>query len=221
MENRLLRAVLVIVLASPLSVLADNARESTEGVRDADPGSVLDPQIERRRIREADIDTENFEVGAYAGILSIEDFGAQPVVGVRLDYHLSEDVFLEAVIGHAKADETSFETLNAGVQLLTDDERDYTYYQALVGYNLLPGEAFLTRNRTYNNALYLIGGAGMTEFAGDDHFTLGLGVGYRLLINDLVAVRVDMKDHVFNLDVLGEDKTTHNLELTAGVSLFF
>jgi len=67
----------------------------------------------------------------------------------------------------------------------------------------------------------LLGGAGITDFAGDEHFTLGVGVGYRLLVNDLIAVRVDMKDHIFNLDVLGEDKTTHNLELTAGVSLFF
>ena len=30
-----------------------------------------------------------------------------------------------------------------------------------------------------------------------------------------------MKDHIFNLDVLGEDKTTHNLELTAGIGVFF
>ena len=117
--------------------------------------------------------------------------------------------------------ETSFETLNAGVQLLTDDEREYTYYQVGVGYNLLPGEAFLSENRAYNNALYLMGGAGMTDFAGDDQFTLSLGVGYRLLINDWMALRVDMKDHIFNLDVLGEDKTTHNLELTAGIGVFF
>jgi len=221
MENRLLRIVLAIVMASPLSALADGSSSSAEVVRDADPGSVLDPQIERRRVREVNIDTENFEAGVYAGILSIEDFGAQPVVGLRLDYHLSEDIFLEAVVGQAKADETSFEALSAGVQLLTDEEREYTYYQASVGYNLLPGEAFLSRNRTFNNALYLLGGAGMTEFAGDDHFTLGVGVGYRLLVNDWLTVRVDMKDHIFNLDVLGEDKTTHNLELTAGVGLFF
>ena len=48
--------------------------DDTSAVRDADPESVLDPQIERRRIKEADIDSENFEAGVYAGILSIEDF---------------------------------------------------------------------------------------------------------------------------------------------------
>ena len=81
MENRLLCIVLAIVMVSPLSALADDSSSSGQVVRDADPGSVLDPQIERRRVREADIDTENFEIGTYAGILSIEDFGAQPVVG--------------------------------------------------------------------------------------------------------------------------------------------
>ena len=220
METRFLPAVLILPLLLPTAAMAETA-DDTSAVRDADPESVLDPQIERRRIKEADIDSENFEAGGYAGILSIEDFGAQPVVGVRLDYHLSEDVFFEAVLGRAEAGETSFETLNAGVRLLNDDEREFTYYQASVGYNLLPGEAFLSGGRTFNNALYLLGGAGITDFAGEEHFTLGVGVGYRLLVNDLIAVRVDMKDHIFNLDVLGEDKTTHNLELTAGVSLFF
>lgn len=220
METRLLPAVLILALL--LSVAATvQAADNSAVVRDADPASVLDPQIERRHIKEADIDSENFEAGLYAGILSIEDFGAEPVMGVRLDYHLSEDVFFEAVLGQAEAGETSFETLNAGVRLLNDEDREFTYYQASVGYNLLPGEAFLAGGRTFNNALYLLGGAGMTDFAGDEHFTLGLGAGYRLLVNDLIAVRVDMKDHIFNLDVLGKDKTTHNLELIAGVSVFF
>lgn len=219
METRFLCIVLTLLL--PLLANGDAQTDQEDVVRDARPESVLDPRIERRRITEADIDSENFEVGIYAGLISIEDFGAQPVVGLRLDYHLSEDVFFEAMLGSAEADETSFERLNAGVQLLTDDERSFTYYQAAVGYNLLPGEAFLSRHRVFNNALFLLGGAGMTEFAGDDQFTVSLGVGYRLLVNDFAAVRVDMKDHMFNLDVLGEDKLTHNMELTAGVSLFF
>ncbi|MCK0153416.1 outer membrane beta-barrel domain-containing protein [Alcanivorax sp. S6407] len=219
MENRLLCIVLSLLL--PLLANGEEQAEQEDVVRDARPESVLDPQIERRQITEADIDTENFEAGVYVGMISIEDFGTQPVLGLRLNYHLSEDIFFEGVLGRAKADETSFERLNDGVELLTDDERAFTYYQGAVGYNLLPGEAFLNRNRAFNNALYVLGGAGITEFAGDEHFTISLGVGYRLLINDFTTVRVDMKDHLFNLDVLGEDKMTQNMEFSAGVSLFF
>ena len=221
METWFLRLVLILAWMTSGTVFAEGTDDRESVVREASPESVLDPRIDRRRIREAEIDTENFEAGIYAGLISIEDFGTQPVIGLRFDYHLSEDVFFEAALGRAKGDETSFETLNAGVQLLTDEEREFTYYQASIGYNLLPGEAFLTRNRAFNNSLFLIGGAGMTDFAGDEYFTISAGVGYRLLINDFTAVRVDMKDHIFTHDILGEDKTTHNLEMTAGVSLYF
>ena len=221
METWFLRLVLILAWMTSGTVFAEGTDDRESVVREASPESVLDPRIERRRIREAEIDTENFEAGIYAGLISIEDFGTQPVIGLRFDYHLSEDVFFEAALGRAKGDETSFETLNAGVQLLTDEEREFTYYQASIGYNLLPGEAFLTRNRAFNNSLFLIGGAGMTDFAGDEYFTISAGVGYRLLINDFTAVRVDMKDHIFTHDILGEDKTTHNLEMTAGASLYF
>ncbi|MEE3320247.1 MAG: outer membrane beta-barrel domain-containing protein [Pseudomonadota bacterium] len=219
METRVLCVVLGLLL--PLLGHAEEQAEQEDVVRDARPESVLDPRIERRRITEAEIDTENFEAGIYTGLISIEDFGTQPLIGLRLNYHLSEDVFFEAMLGRSKADETSFERLNAGVELLTDDQRAYTYYQAGVGYNLLPGEAFLGENRAFNNALYLLGGAGMTDFAGEEFFTLSLGVGYRLLINDFTTVRVDMKDHIFSMDILGEDRMTNNIELSAGVSLFF
>lgn len=226
MESRLRSYVLSVALMLPVIAghaaqdAVSNGAQAQDG-RASAPESVLDPRIERRRIQEADIDAENFEIGVYAGMLSIEDFGTEPLLGVRLDYHLSDSVFFEAAISYAEAGETSFETLNPGVDLLSDDEREFLQYQVALGYNLLPGEAFLNKNRAYNNSLFLLGGAGMTEFAGDEHFTLTLGAGYRLLLNDLVAIRVDMKDHIFNLDVLGKEKTTQNLELSAGVSVFF
>jgi hypothetical protein len=48
---------------------------------------IINPQVERREIRRKRIDTEDFELGAYAGIMSIEDFESSTVVGARLAYH--------------------------------------------------------------------------------------------------------------------------------------
>jgi hypothetical protein len=36
-----------------------------------------------------------------------------------------------------------------------------------------------------------------------------------------VAFRVDFRDHLFDIDLLGEEKTTHNLEASIGVTVFF
>ena len=42
------------------------------------PPRVIEPEVERRKIKVPRIDTENFEVGGCFGALSIEDFGTQP-----------------------------------------------------------------------------------------------------------------------------------------------
>ena len=186
-----------------------------------DAGAVISPELERRTITEADIDSEDFEVGAFVGVMSIEDFGSNVVYGARGAYHITEDFFAEAAIGRTKAGETSFETLSGGAQVLTDSQRKLTYYNLSLGYNILPGEAFIGKGHAFNSALYLIAGVGNTEFADDGHFTINVGAGYRFLANDWVALHVDFRDHIFDSDLLGKDKTTHNLEGTAGISFFF
>ena len=106
------------------------------------PGQVIDPEVERREIKEPAIDREDFELGAFVGIMSIEDFGTNVVYGVRLAYHLTEGFFVEGTIGQSEGGLTSFEILSGGATLISDDERVLTYYNLNLGYNILPGEVF-------------------------------------------------------------------------------
>jgi outer membrane beta-barrel protein len=138
----------------------------------------------------------------------------------RLDYHLTEELFIEGTIGQSKAGETSYEAIIGGAPLLTDDERTLTYYDVSIGFNILPGEAFLTQNVTYNNALFVVAGVGSTEFAGADRFTINLGLGYRILFTDYMALRFDFRDHIFDMD-LWEEKYTHNLEFSTSLTFLF
>jgi outer membrane beta-barrel protein len=182
---------------------------------------VIEPQVERREIKRARIDTEDFEIGAYFGVLSIEDFESNTVYGGRLAYHLSEDFFIEGTVGRSKAGRTSYETLSGAAALLDDDDRNYTYYALSVGWNALPGEVFIGKNRAYNSAFYLVAGIGSTTFAGDDRFTVSGGFGYRILPTDWLAVHFDVRDHVFDIDLLGKKKIVNNLEAHLGLSIFF
>ncbi len=182
---------------------------------------VIEPQVERREIKRARIDTEDFEIGAYFGVISIEDFESSTVYGGRLAYHLTEDFFIEGTVGKAKAGRTSYERLAGSASLLDDDDRDYKYYALSLGWNALPGEIFIGENRAYNSAFYLIAGIGSTTFAGDDRFTISGGFGYRVLPTDWMAVRFDVRDHVFDIDLLGEKKIVNNLEAHLGLSIFF
>jgi outer membrane beta-barrel protein len=184
-------------------------------------GPVIEPQVERREIRRPRIDTEDFELGAYVGVLSIEDFESNVVYGARLAYHLTEDFFLEGTVGKSRAGRTSYENLSGSADLLDDDDRDYTYYALSLGWNALPGEIFIGKNRAYNSAFYLIAGIGSTNFAGDDRFTVNAGFGYRVLPTDWIAVHLDVRDHIFDTDLLGEKKIVNNLEAHLGLSIFF
>ncbi len=182
---------------------------------------IIQPEIARREIEDIDIDEEDFEVGLFVGFLSIEDFGTDVVYGARLAYHVTEGIFMEMALGRSEAGETSYETLSGDIQLLPDEDRKYTYYNLSLGYNLLPGEVFISDQFTFNSQFYLIGGIGSTHFAGNDEFTVNIGAGYRLLLTDWVALHLDLRDHMFDSDLLGEEKTTHNLEYHAGLTLFF
>ncbi len=185
------------------------------------PEQVVDPEVERREVKEPEIDTEDFEFGAFAGVLSIEDFGSDLVYGLRLAYHVTEGFFVEGTVGQSEAGLTSFEVLSGGAPILSDDERQFTYYNLNVGYNILPGEAFIGEARAYNNSLYLIAGLGSIRFAGDDRFSVNFGFGYRFILTDAISLRLDFRDHLYDIDLLGEEKTTHNLEGTLGLSVFF
>ena len=221
----------VLFLALPMLALSLSGCASTKsffgwGNKSAPPPAdapeqVIDPQVERRKIKEPAIDSENFEIGAFAGIMSIEDFGSDLVYGTRLTYHVTEGFFIEGAIGKTTAGLTSFEILGGGAPILSESERDFLYYNLSVGYNILPGEAYIGEARAFNTGLYVIGGLGSTRFAGDDRFTVNFGAGYRFVLTDSIAIHMDFRDHMYDIDVLGEEKTAHNLEATLGVTVFF
>ena len=186
-----------------------------------DDRPLIEPDVTPVPVTEALIDTENFEIGAFVGVLNIEDFESSLLYGGKLTYHLSESFFFEAGVGFAEGGETSFEKLAGNVEVRTDSERDYSYYNINLGYNVLPGEAFLTENYAFNTNFYLIAGAGATDFAGDTRFTLNAGAGYQVLLTDSVAVQIGVRQHYYRIDVLGAEKTSMNTEVSTGLSVFF
>lgn len=213
MANRFQRLLLGLALAgsAPLALAQD----------DGPLGDIVGPDEERRSISERDLDTENFEFGVFYGLMSVEDFGSNDVAGASLSYHVSEDFFLQANYGMTETRETSYELLSGAVELLTEDQREYTYYNLSLGYNFLPGQIYLTENWSFNTSAYVIGGAGNTEFAGQEYFTYNLGAGFKLFATDWLAFDLGMRGHVFTHELFGREVEVNNLEARLGVSVFF
>ena len=185
------------------------------------PPRVIEPEVARRRIKVPRIRSSNVEMGLFYGALSIEDFGTHPVYGITAAYHITEDFFFQGEAGRSRGGRTSFETLGGNVQLLTESERRFTYYDLSLGYNFLPGEAFIGRGIAMTSAFYLLGGIGGTDFAGDTKFTVNFGAGYRVVPTDWLALHITVQDRVFQSSLLGTTKLTNNLEARIGTTVFF
>jgi outer membrane beta-barrel protein len=214
---------LPVLLLSGLALVATAppARAQQAPGAEATTPQVVEPRVKRRDVNPPGLDTENFEAGLFVGTVSIEDFGASVSYGGRIAYHFTEDVFAEATVGTAKAGRTSYEDLSGAAELLTSSERQFTHYDLAIGWNALPGEVFLGGRRALPSAVYFTLGAGSTRFAGDDHFTVVLGTGLRVLANDWIAVHLDARNIAFESDLLGDNKLTHNLQFTFGLTAFF
>ncbi len=181
---------------------------------------VIEPTVPRRDVRVPKIPSRDIIAGAYLGTYSSEDFGASFVYGARLGYHITEDFFVEAVYGTTSvSDENYRQILPGGV--FPEKEETLSYYNLSVGYNILPGEVFFGSRYAMASALYLIAGVGSTKFLEQSKQTINFGLGYRVFLKDWAAIQVDFRDHLYTLDLLGQSKSTQNLELTAGITFFF
>ncbi len=182
--------------------------------------SVVAPVVTRRQVRQVKIDAEDFEIGPYMGVVALEEFGLHPSYGVRLSYHLSEDLFAEVNVGRSKGGLASYERLT-GINLFPDSGRQITYYDLGGYYNLLPGEVFLGRGRALNTSLYVGGSVGALRFAGDNNFTVAVGGGYRVMVNDWLSMRIDLRDRLMRSPLPGLGRASHNLESYLGFTVFF
>ncbi len=223
MEIRLSSILLAAALLSGCGWFHRGEKAPTAVVAEDSHGdpTVIEPQVNRRDVKTPKIKAKDFEVGAYFGALSIEDFGTNPLYGIRGAYHVTEDFFLEGFLARSKAGTSSLEETFPQITVLSNSGRHFTYYDLDLGYNVLPGEIFLGRGRAYNTALYVTVGMGDVKFVNQDQFALNFGIGTRILITDWLAAHLDVRDHVFESDIFGVDKNVHNIEATLSLTTFF
>ncbi len=211
---------LAIALASLPAVLPVAAQ--AQATQDTKPANqqVIVPEVERRNVKLPRIPSKDFSVGLLGGTYSTQGFGASAVGGLRLGYHITEDFFVESVVAQTKVSDELFRQILPG-GVYPNEEEKLTYYNLSVGYNVLPGEVFIGSKHAKASAIYLIGGVGSTKIVNQRRQTFNFGLGVRLLLADWAAVQVDLRDHIFPLDILGKRQTMQNLELTAGLTFYF
>ena len=186
----------------------------------ANNDQVVIPEVDRRDIEKPKFPSNDFEVGLFTGTYATQNFGSSWVYGARIGYHITEDFFVQGVYAQTKVSDELFRQILPGGIFQTDSEK-LSYYNFSIGYNFLPGEIFIGGRRARPSQFYVIAGVGSTKFDQQTKTTFNAGFGYRLYLADWAAFQLDLRDHVFSLDLLGKRQSTQNVEFTGGLTVFF
>lgn len=211
--------------ALSLTLATDAAAQGNAPVapaRDAarNQDQVVVPEVDRRAVRLPRIASKDFEIGPFLGTYAVQNFGSSVVYGLRAGYHITEDFFAEATYGRSKVSDDTFRQILPG-GIFVDKTSTLAYANLSLGYNVLPGEVFIGKGVAKATQVYVIGGLGSTSFNKQRLQTFNVGLGMRLYLAERISMRVDLRDHIFTLDLLGKRERTQNVELTAGLSIYF
>jgi len=187
---------------------------------DAPQEQIVVPEVARRDVPLPRFPSNDFQVGVYGGTYSTQNFGASGVAGLRLGYDITEDFFVQGVLAETKVSDKNFRQILPGGIFPVSSEV-LRYYDLSVGYNILPGEAFVGTKYAMPFSFYLITGVGSTSLVQQKHATFNFGSGMRLFFNDYFSVQIDARDHIFSMDLLGVRERTNNLEFTVGLTASF
>jgi outer membrane beta-barrel protein len=207
-----------LATACVLALLAHgNARAADAPAAD---DQVINPGVERRDVHKPKYPSNDFEIGLFGGTYSSQNFGTSGVYGGRLGYDITEDFFVEATYARTKVSDKEFRQILPG-GIFTAEQEKLKYYDLSLGWNFLPGEIFIGKNWAKASTMYAIGGIGNTSFDSQRMQTWNFGVGAKLFLADWVALRADVRDHIYTLDLLGKRSSTQNPELTLGFAFFY
>ena len=215
MNNNIMRNALLATALAATSVAALAADPPA-----ANNDQVVVPQVDRRDIGVPKFPSNDFELGLFGGTYSTQNFGSSFVYGLRAGYHITEDFFVEGVYAQTKVSDEQFRQILPG-GIFAEERTKLSYYNFSMGYNLLPGEIFLGSRRAKPSQLYVVAGVGSTKIDVQRRPTFNVGFGYRVFLADWMALQLDVRDHMFSLDLLGKRQSTQNLELTGGLTVYF
>jgi outer membrane beta-barrel protein len=209
----------LLALAASLPALAQTAPPAPPTTPASE--QVIVPQVDRRDIQLPRYASNDFSVSLFAGTYATPNFGSSAVTGVRLGYHVTEDIFVEGSYGKSKVSDKAFAQIFPNGGVLPAREVDLSYYNVMAGYNVLPGEVFFGRNNAKISQGYIAAGVGSTTFGTQKRQTVVAGFGLRVIFNRWFSMQADVRDHIYSLDILGKLQSTQNLEISAGISVFF
>ena len=185
--------------------------------------TVITPKKEVEQVDSAQIDEERFEIGAFVGSLSVQEFDTVFLAGITGSFHINSRFMASLRYGQSNPVEASFERFNEGVNFVPDRDDGFRFVALEGSIKISETRSYLgKRDRyKYSSRLYFDLGIENVQFAGNDEIGFSLGLNYKVVVTDWLTANLIFKDHIVEREFLGEDKLSQNLEISIGFSGLF
>jgi outer membrane beta-barrel protein len=211
--------------ASLLLALAIAAEARAEGT--AEPGTCVDPEIKadleakrrRRSVKDRLVQkTNRHELGLRGGQYVSDLFDATTVVGAYYAYHLTEDFAVEASGAYTRVTSTGEPELERVFSVLGDPNRRAMLFFANLEWAPLHGK-LQTGGSLVHFDLYLTAGAGVVDSVLSSGVAGDAGLGFMVFLGRAVALRFEVRDHVYRQQLLTRKMLVNDVAATVGLSV--
>lgn len=161
------------------------------------------------------------ELSAYGGGYAADLTSTSYLAGGAYTFHLSEDLGLEASFGYTRSHSELVRIVES--RFATDLVREETHvflYGGHLLWTLAYGKLRWFHSRVSRFDFYLALGGGVTDNRAARGLTLSGGFGLKFYPTSWLAVRVDVRDHLLNQELLGASRIVNNIAATLGLSVF-
>jgi len=222
-KTKACRALVVGLTATLLLSVPYWAQSQTIGEASGKKITVITPKKEVKKVHSAQIDDERFELGAFIGSLSLQEFNTVFLAGITGSFHINSRFMASLRYGQSNEAEASFERFQEGVDFIPDREDGFQFLALEGSVKISETRSYLGAQDRYKYAsrLYFDVGIENVQFAGNDEIGFSIGLNYKVVVTDWLTANLIFKDHIVEREFLGEDELSQNLEISIGFSGLF
>jgi outer membrane beta-barrel protein len=163
--------------------------------------------------------TNRHEISVQGGYYVSDLFDGTYTFGGAYAYHMTEDLAVEAAGGYTRLTSSGGPELERTFAVLENRPRRELYFDA----NLLwvPAHAKMRFGGAITHFdFYLAAGAGVVDSVLSNNVAGNGGFGFKFFLGRALALRIDVRDHVYRQSLLSATLLVNDLTTTAGLSLF-
>jgi outer membrane beta-barrel protein len=163
------------------------------------------------------------ELSPMGGWYAADMYSGAPVFGGAYTFHFSEDLGLEASFLRTRRQSEAVDAFQRANyvprQLLTNDTRLNLYFGHLL-WSIAYGKMRWFGDGISRFDFFLAGGAGITDDGTGRGLTGSAGFGLKIYIGKWFGLRLDVRDHILEQQILGVGQIVNDIVATGGFSVF-